>query len=710
MTRSRITVLAVVAAGLALPAGGQDADEAYEKAVKAAAARVAPTVAVIQTAGGLDAVAAGKDAKGKTTFIGRGTGPTTGVVVGADGYVVTSSFNFANKPTDIFVTVPGKAREVAEVVATDQSRMLTLLKVKKWDGLPVPAAYPKADVKVGQTAIALGRALDPAPTSAPGVSVGVVSAKNRLYGRAIQADAKFSPANYGGPLVALDGRVLGLIVPASPQGENETAGFEWYDSGVGFVIPFEDVLAKLPALKALQSKPESERLLRRGLTGIVPDPKVAPYAAPPVVGAVQPDSAAARAGVQVGDTIVKADGRPIPHFSALQHLLGPKYEGDAVKLTVTRGGKEVDLPPLTLLGSSPAYVNAFLGVLPLREDNAPGLPVRFVYPKSAADEAGLKEGDRILLAGKGKASAPVKDRAALAALIGQSAPGTELVLQVKRKGADKLDTLTAKLTAVPDLIPEALPPAAAPRVPLKEAPKDKAAAGRLPVGLVALQDDPFAPKKKDGKKAETGFLERTDAVTGRYHWVYVPDTYDPAVPHGLLLWLHPAGAGGPRDGEKMVQTFRRFCEDAHVILVGPKAGEAEGWLPSEADPVVQDVTRVMGEYTIDRTRVAAHGLGRGGQMAYYLGFSARDVFRGVAPVGAALGNPPRDNVATQPLSFFIAAGVRDPELKEIEAGKGLLDEKRFPVSYRVMRDAGREYLDGPTFAQFLTWLDSLDRL
>ncbi|MBN9521730.1 PDZ domain-containing protein [bacterium] len=705
MTRLRFAALAAVAACLTVRAGGQDADEAVEKAVKAAAARVAPSVVMIQTAGGLETVAQ-KDKSGKVSgFVGRGTGPTTGVVVGADGYVITSSFNFANRPSDIFVTVPGKDREVAEVVGTDQSRMLTLLKVKT-TGLAVPAAAPKAEVKIGQTAIALGRALDPTPTSAPGVSVGVVSAKNRLYGRAIQADAKFSPANYGGPLVALDGRVLGVIVPASPQGEGETAGFEWYDSGVGFVVPFEDVLAKLPALK--DKKDGKETVLRRGLLGINPDPKVAPYAAPPVVGAVQPDSAAARAGVQVGDTIVKADGKAVPHFSALQHLLGPLYEGDAVKLTVRRDGKEVELPPAKLLGDSPAYVNAFLGVLPVRGDNTPGVAVRYVYPKSGAEAVGLKEGDRILHVQKtgDKAPTPVGNRAALAAVLRQLAPGAELAVGVKRKDGDKLETLKAKVGTVPDFIPEKLPPAVAP----KEVPKDKAAALARRVGFVAaVQDDPFAPKKTD-KKAETGLLERADPTTGRQHWVYVPATYDAAVPHGLLLWLHPAGAGGPRDAENMIKTFRPFCEATHTILVGPKAGEAEGWLPSEADAVVQDVNRVMSEYTIDKARVVAHGLGRGGQMAYYLGFQARDVFRGVAAVGAPLGSPPRDNVATQPLQFFVAAGGRDPELKDIEAGKAQLDAQRFPVSYRLMKDAGREYLDGPTFAEFQNWLDALDRL
>lgn len=701
MTRLRFAALAAAAAWLAVRVGAQDADEAAEKAVTAAAARVAPAVVMIHTAGGLEAVAEKKGGK-VAGFVGRGTGPTTGVVVGADGYVITSSFNFANKPTDIFVTVPGKDREVAEVVGTDQSRMLTLLKVK-WTGLPVPAAVPKAQVKIGQTAIALGRALDPTPTSAPGVSVGVVSAKNRLYGRAIQTDAKLSPANYGGPLVALDGRVIGVIVPASPQGEGETAGFEWYDSGVGFVIPFEDVLAKFPALKA--KKDVKEAVLRRGLLGINPDPKVAPYAAPPVVGAVQPDSAAARAGVQVGDTIVKADGKAVPHFSALQHHLGPLYEGDAVKLTVTRDGKEVELPPATLLGASPAYVNAFLGVLPTRGEKTPGVGVRYVYPKSGADAAGLKAGDRILHVQKtgDKAPTPVGNRAALATVLGQLAPGAELAVGVKRADGDKLEVLKAKVGTVPDFIPEKLPPALAPKG------KEMATAVWPPAFVAAVQDDPFAPKKKDGK-AETGLLERTDPTTGHQHWVYVPATYDPAVPHGLLLWLHPAGAGGPRDAENMIKTFRPFCESANVILVGPKAGEAEGWMPSEADAVVQDVNRVISEYTIDKARVVAHGLGRGGQMAYYLGFQARDLFRGVAAVGAPLGSPPRDNVATQPLAFFVAAGGRDPELKDIEAGKALLDEKRFPISYRLMKDAGREYLDGPTFAEFQTWLDALDRL
>ena len=56
------------------------------------------------------------------------------------------------------------------------------------------------------------------------------------------------------------------------------------------------------------------------------------------------------------------------------------------------------------------------------------------------------------------------------------------------------------------------------------------------------------------------------------------------------------------------------------------------------------------------------------------------------------------------------AGDKDPLLGEIEASKAALLEKKFPVSYRLIKEAGKEYLDAPTFAELLVWLDSLDRI
>ena len=97
----------------------QDFDELQENAMKAAVARVGSSVVQIETSGGADILGSGPG------MIRRGTGATTGVVVSEDGYVITSSFNFANKPSAIFVAVPGqRERLVATVVAADETRMI----------------------------------------------------------------------------------------------------------------------------------------------------------------------------------------------------------------------------------------------------------------------------------------------------------------------------------------------------------------------------------------------------------------------------------------------------------------------------------------------------------------------------------------------------------------------------------------------------------
>ena len=209
-----------------------------ESAIARAVARVAPAVVAIETSGGTDVVGQPATPGGRpgAPAVRRGTGPTTGLVVGADGWIVSSAFNLANQPASIVVSAGGR-RHLARIVATDSSRMLTLLKIDA-TGLAVAEAFPASQIQVGMTSVAVGRALSgAAPDSPPSVSEGIVSALGRIAGKAIQTDAKISPVNYGGPLVGLDGRVLGILVPASPDAEGATAGFEWYDSGIGFAVP-----------------------------------------------------------------------------------------------------------------------------------------------------------------------------------------------------------------------------------------------------------------------------------------------------------------------------------------------------------------------------------------------------------------------------------------------------------------------------------------
>jgi S1-C subfamily serine protease/predicted esterase len=725
MHPSRWVAVAVALAFQSAPVLAQpraDVNEATEKAMKAAVAKVAPTVVKIETSGGAEVIGGGK--KGPPGAGGpgvrKGTGPTTGLVVSPDGLVISSSFNFANKPASIYVTIPGKGRFVYEELAHDRTRMLTLLrpapKENPLKDLPVPEAFPKKDVEVGQWSLSLGRTLDNNVDHPPSMSVGIVSATNRLWGKAIQTDAKTSPVNYGGPLVAIDGRVYGVIVPAGTRSEGETAGVEWYDGGIGFAVPLEDVFAALPRLK--QGKD-----LSRGLLGISPQGTDV-YNSPPVIGAIQPDSAAARAGLQIGDKIVAINGKKVPNYSALQHVMGPLYEGDEVAVTVERGGKEQEFKSIKLAALVTAYVNAFFGVLPMRDDPGPGVEVRYVYPKSPADAAGIKPGDRIMKFGAGN-PAPVQNRAALTTLVQRLNPGAEVKVELKRKDGGKVETVTAKLVAATDTLPDKLPLPSSAGKALEGQPKAKGPEnpfGKDPFppkkgkGLSDVRADAGAaddkkeePKEKEKPKVETGFMARTNQALGREYWLFVPDNYDANVSHGLIVWFHAAGQGG-KDGEKMMKTFRDFAEENHFIVMGPKSGNNDGWVASETELVMQDVKAVMGQYTIDKARVVAHGMGNGGQMAYYVGFNARDVFRGVAAVGATLGTAPKDNVANQPLSFFICAGDKDPLLKDIVASKDLLAEKRFPVVFREMKESGKEYFDLKTFTDFLAWLDSLDRI
>ncbi len=710
-TRLRPALLLVLAGGLPPAAArGQGVNDAYEKASKEAAARAAPFVVKIETSGGQELIG-GPSVLGQRAGIRKGVGPTTGVVVDKDGYVISSSFNFANKPTDIFVTVPGRQRLVAKVVAHDTTRMLTLLKVDAKD-LPVPVAVPKKEVRVGQFVLALGRTLDPEIARLPSVSAGIVSATGRIWGKAIQTDAKVSPVNYGGPLVALDGRVLGVLVPASPRGDTEVAGLEWYDSGIGFAIPLEDIYAVLPKLK-------EGKELRRGLLGVTAQNATDEYTVPVVIGTVSPDSAASKAGIKPGDTIVAVDGQPVPNYSRLQHVLGPKYEGDTVSVKILRDGKEQALTGLTLSGAVTAFTRPFLGILPMRDDPEPGVEVRFVYPKSPAEAAGLKPGDRVMAVAPAAAprQAPiVGGRDVFASLVSRIPAGSEIKLQVKRKDGGKTETLTLKPGSPPDDLPESLP---LPSSAGKALERAKGLPGPAPKKEPPKKDAPEEKKegkkeepKKDGEKkdeVETGLLKRANETTGREYWVYVPENYDKNVSHGVIVWFHAAGKGG-KDADDMVKIWKDFCEDHHFLIVGPKSRTADGWVASETEEVVQDLRTVLGQYTVDRSRVVAHGMGVGGQMAFYLGFHARDLIRGVAVTGSVLGGQPKDVVPGQPLSFFVVAGQKDPLLKDITAGKASLVEKKFPVVYREIADFGKEYLDEKTFGELRVWMDSLDKI
>lgn len=323
-----------VAAGIfwfaAAPALAQDSPQTASgirlapKAFRAAAARVRPSLVTIESFGG---VAPGS---GTRSVARLGEGPTTGVVVSSDGYIITSTFNLARRPPVITVALQDGSRHVAQLCGRDNTRKLCVLKINAPQPLPVLQVAPQSEIRVGQWAIAVGMGFG---GNEAAVSAGIVSALGRIAGRAVQTDAKTSPANYGGPLVDVQGRVIGICVPLHPQSKDVTSGVQWYDSGIGFAIPLDGLDTILAAMK-------EGKVLEPAFVGIQLKP-VDGDEAGVVVAKVQPDSPADTAKIRDGDRILKLDDASVRDAPHLKLLIAQHVAGDTVQLKIQRDEKEL---------------------------------------------------------------------------------------------------------------------------------------------------------------------------------------------------------------------------------------------------------------------------------------------------------------------------------------------------------------------------------
>jgi S1-C subfamily serine protease len=280
-----------------------------------------------------------KDDKPKKPLVAEGfqqtQGKTTGIVLTADGWILVSRFALALEPTTVLITVPGRGTFHAQRAGEDTSRGIALVKIDA-QGLPVPDFVSPEQVRVGQWAFALGRTF---AADEPTVHLGIVSAKRRLFGRALQIDAYTSPANYGGPVVDLDGRVLGIAVPLSPSGRN--AGVEWYDSGIGFAATIADAMPLLERMK-------NGEALQRGWLGV----RMAPAHLGPGarIDDVPVGGAAEKAGLAKGDVLLAVDGVDVQHGPHFSMLVSSRLGGDQVTLRVRRAsGATETIGPITLL-------------------------------------------------------------------------------------------------------------------------------------------------------------------------------------------------------------------------------------------------------------------------------------------------------------------------------------------------------------------------
>lgn len=271
------------------------------------------------------------------------TGTSSGLVISRDGWIVVSSFALNSDPIAILVTLADGRNLPARRAGQDRSRGIALLKIEATD-LPIPEFLEPSQVRVGQWAFALGRTFG---RDVPSVHMGIVSAKDRIYGRAIQVDANTSPANYGGPVIDLQGRVLGIAVPLSPAGRD--VGADWYDSGIGFATTIADILPLIERMKAGET-------LHRGWLGIASNVKhLGPGAE---LDQVLKGSPARGVGLRHGDVILTVNQVRVRNSFHLQRLIGANMAGDAVHLSLRRGKAGV------------ITMTVFLAELPQQQRNA----------------------------------------------------------------------------------------------------------------------------------------------------------------------------------------------------------------------------------------------------------------------------------------------------------------------------------------------------
>jgi len=619
-----------------------------DRAVQQAVALSAASVVRIDTVGGLEQLEPGM----------ASAGATTGLIVSEDGYLVSSAFHFVSKPSSILVTLPDGRRLPAQLVATDRQRMVTLLKVAA-DHLQVPVVAPRESFRVGQWAIAAGRTLE---SDSPSVSVGIVSALNRVWGKAIQTDAKISPINYGGPLLDIQGRVLGILAPLSPYESGETAGVEWYDSGIGFAVPLVDVLAVLDRLKTGED-------LKPGLLGITFNAKDM-VRAEPVIDKIRMGSPAEKAGLQAQDRITSVDGAAVERLSEMKHILGGKYADDVVIFTVQRGTETLQVD-VTLAGELAPYQPAFLGILPARAASDTGVVVRAVLPESPAALAGLKPQDRIIQMGE----TPVTQTTDIKEQLSRIPPGTTLPLQIVRDNQPATINITA--STMPTTVPLEVP-------------------AQGPLGAAERPES-----------LAIGQINATLAGHEREYWMYVPTRYRPDEPLSLVIYLHPTLKTLERD---VLQGWRTECELRGMILLAPKVDGPAGWSPNDVEYLADLIGHVRDNYKLAGGRTTVIGMESSAQVAALFAYRQPELIDGLALIDSKpLGQVP-ENSPERSLSIYCLVRGKSLDAARWPQSIEALRKQGYPSVLSASDDAESPYPAAEQNAELARWVDCLDRL
>lgn len=363
------------------------------------------------------------------------SGVGSGFILSSDGYIMTNA-HVVEGASEVMVTLADKREFKAKIVGADKRTDVAVVKIDA-KGLPAVKIGDVNRLKVGEWVMAIGSPFGLENT----VTAGIVSAKQRDTGDYlpfIQTDVAINPGNSGGPLINMRGEVVGI----NSQIYSRSGGF----MGISFAIPMDEAIRVSDQLRATGK-------VSRGRIGVQIGPvdkEVAESiglgsATGALVSAVEPDSPAAKAGLQAGDVIVQFNGTKIDKVSDLPRLVGNTKPGSKASLTIFRRGKQqqlsitvADVPAdESQLAQAPeasgATANAkTLGLrvtdLTAAQKKALGVRggVQVAEASGPAARAGMRPGD-VVLAIANTEVASVKDFEAALAKADQSKPVNVLV-------------------------------------------------------------------------------------------------------------------------------------------------------------------------------------------------------------------------------------------------------------------------------------------
>ena len=287
----------------------------------------------------IEPVVAVADTVSRSVVIVRSeTGQGSGIALDDRRRVVTNAHVLGDSDT-LQVLLPSGRMVGAKVIGSDIRRDVAVIELDDTDNSLTPAVFASSqNLRVGQLAVAVGSPFELNQT----VTAGIVSAIGRVepsYGceiagamsaecagvAMIQTDAPINPGNSGGPLADRNGHVIGMNTSI------RTEGFLSANVGVGFAIPSDTVL--LVAERLVSGEPIGTAFL--GILGETPTDGRAGA----LLLEVQESSPAHKAGLKVGDLIVRVDRRPILNMQALRADIQLRLPDDKVILEYIRGEK-----------------------------------------------------------------------------------------------------------------------------------------------------------------------------------------------------------------------------------------------------------------------------------------------------------------------------------------------------------------------------------